>query len=177
MAQAGGSSKCEEEEMSKEVSKNDLAAWDELSKSHRRFIKARMAFYQSEVDRVELIRRAMHTNDQALALSLARYLSPTEHMQLFDEWVYWATIDSCLPAVHNYILSLPKEWIMGRIEEAVELRLREGDEIDFRRYLELFCNLDRDLAAKLARRALEHSDKEIQDAGRDYLSALEGDQG
>ncbi len=162
--------------MSKEISENDLAAWNELSESHKRFIIARMAFYQSNIDRVALIQRAMHTSDRALALSLAQYLSPAEHMHLFDAWVYWATTDACLPATHNYILSLPKEWVMERIEEAVEPRLRNGDEIDFRRYLELYYNLDRDLAAKLARRALHQPDKGIQEAGRDYLSALEADQ-
>jgi len=65
---------------------------------------------------------------------------------------------------------------MEGIEGAVEPRLRNGDEIDFRRYLELYYNLDRDLAAKLARRALHQPDKGIQEAGRDYLSALEADQ-
>jgi hypothetical protein len=167
--------KYSEEKMSKELSQSDIAFWTELAESHKRFIRARMAFYQSNLDRVALIRRALHTNDQSLALSLAQYLSPAEHMQLFDDWVFWSTTVSCLPAAHNYILSLPKEWVMERIEQAVEPHLRDGDELDFRRYLELYYNLDRDLATKLARRALDHPDQAIQEAGKEYLSALEED--
>jgi hypothetical protein len=38
--------------------------------------------------------------------------------------------------------------------------------------LELYYALDRGLTAKLARRAVEHSDEAIQEAGRDFLSKL-----
>ena len=121
-----------------ESSANALAVWNELAETYARFIRARMAFYQSNIDRTALIRRAMRTpRDRPLAIKLARYLSPTEHMELFEEWAFWSTDTDWSPEVHKFILSLPKEWVMERIEQAAEPNLRKGDETDFRRYLEL----------------------------------------
>lgn len=159
--------------MSEEVSENDIALWNELVQSYDCYALARQAFFQGSIDRVALIRRALPTSDRLVAVGMAQYLSPAEHIQLFDEWVRWSR---ALPAARDYILSLPREWVLERIEQAVEPNLCDADEQIFRRYLELYYTLDPDLTAKLVKRALEHPDDAIQEAGKDFLSRLEEDQ-
>jgi hypothetical protein len=162
--------------MSEKISNNDIAIWNELVENYKRYVLTQQAFFRTSIDRVALIRRALHTSDRFIAVSIAQYLSPAEHMQLFDEWVRWSRAEGCLPAVRNYILSLPREWVMERIEQAVEPYLRDNVEEDFRRYLELYYILDRGLTLKLAWRASKHPNEEIQEAGKDFLSKLEDDQ-
>jgi len=159
--------------MTEGIPQRELAAWDELVRCYKKYVLAHQAFFQSSLNRVAVIRKALHSKDRAVAVGMARYLTPEEHMALFDEWAYWASSQGCIPAVRNYILSLPREWVMERIEQAVEPYLVDGTEEDFRRYLELYYALDRGLTDKLARRALEHSDEAIQEAGRDFLYKLE----
>lgn len=162
--------------MNAELSEHDVVAWNELAESYKRYILAHQAFFRSPVDRVSLIRQALHTRDRLVAVEMARYLSPSEHEQLFPEWIYWSRAQGCLPAVRSYILSLPKEWVMEHIEDEVEPYLREGTEEDFRRYLELYYALDRSLTKKLARRAIGHPNQAIQEAGKDFLSKVEQDE-
>lgn len=162
--------------MSEDISENDIAAWNELAERYKHYALAHRAFFRSSIDRVALIRKALNTSDRLLAVSIAQYLSPEEHKELFDEWVRWSRAVGCLPAVRDYILALPREWVMQHIEREVEPYLRDGAEEDFRRYLELYYALDHRLTAKLARRALNHPIEEIQEAGKEFISKLEQDE-
>lgn len=159
--------------MSKGTPKNDIDAWNELAESYKRYILAHQAFFGRSADRVGLIRSALHSSDRLIAVSMAQYLSLADHLLLFDEWVRLSRVVGCLPAVRDYILSLPRGWVLEHIEQEVEPFLRNGVEDDFRRYLELYYALDRDLTAKLAQRAFDHPDEAIRQLGRDFISKLE----
>ena len=56
---------------------------------------------------------------------------------------------------------------------AVEPYLCTGSYDEYRRFLELYRALDRELAWKLARRAAAHGDEDIREAGEDFLESLE----
>lgn len=153
----------------------DMAVWRELAESSKRYTHAHRTFFQGSVDRVAVIRRVLRSEDRLLAVGLAQYLRPEEHMQLFNEWVGWSRTIGCWPAVHNYILSLPRDWVLEHIEETAEPYLREADDTDINMYLLLYNALDPGLATKLARRALEHPDAEIQAIGKEFLTKQEKD--
>jgi hypothetical protein len=163
--------------MSEDISKNEIALWNELVESYDRYALAHRAFFQSPIDRVAIIKWALCKKDlrpAVRAVRIAQYLSQEEHMLLFDEWVHWLTVECCHSPLRDYILALPREWVLERIEQAVEPHLLNADDIDFRRYLELYYDLDHHLALmKLALRALEHQDEQIKEVGREFLSVLE----
>jgi hypothetical protein len=150
-----------------EISEDDLKKWNELVQSYKRYVLAHQAFFQPGVDRVGAIRRALVSGDRGVALATAAYLSTDEHRHLFNEWVRLLRGEGSFQAVRNFILGLPRDWVMERIEQAVEPYL--NDAIDFRRYLSFYHDLDRRLMVKLARRAMAHPDPETRETGAEFL--------
>jgi hypothetical protein len=133
------------------------------------------------VDRVALVKTVLRGdlrtpgwNDRATALYVAQWLVQGELQCLFDELIALARAShGPLGYVRDLILSLPKDWVLARIGAAAEPYLRDGTEEDYRRFLELYDLLDRDLTLTLARRAGGHADPEVREAGEEYLEALE----
>jgi hypothetical protein len=77
-----------------------------------------------------------------------------------------------IQAVRKLILSLPRDWVLSRIEEVAEPILRSGDYDEYRRLLELYFELDRELASRLAARARAQEDEDVREAGEDFLDRL-----
>ncbi|MGB5038816.1 MAG: hypothetical protein WBQ66_19585 [Blastocatellia bacterium] len=148
----------------------ECPVWAELAACCRRYYRARMAFFAEGVDRVSLIRKAMPTADRFIAVLEGKGLSQSENMELFDVWIDFVRADAEFHAIRDIILSLPREWVLNRIEEAVEPHLRDYE--DYCRYLDLYESLDASLTAKLALRACTHSDVEVQEMGKRTLDKL-----
>ena len=101
-------------------------------------------------------------------------LTNPEKLELFDTLVYLASSGhGAIGRVREILLSLPRDWVLTRIEDAAEPYLRDGTYDEYRRFLELYERLDRRLMLKLAQRAAAHSDPDIQEAGQDYLESSE----
>jgi hypothetical protein len=49
------------------------------------------------------------------------------------------------------ILSLPKNWLLENIEKSAEPLLKNGTDEEYRRLLELYIQIDRELTERLAR--------------------------
>lgn len=64
---------------------------------------------------------------------------------------------------------MPHEWLMNNIDQELDLILEDGDYEEYRCLLELCSQLDKDLMLKIATRALDNSDKDIKEAGADYM--------
>jgi hypothetical protein len=144
----------------------------DLVNSSRAYTNALGRFFSEGVDRVGLVREIM-VEDRNVALKLAEYLSESEHKQLFGLWVCGASHHKYVTMYRKFILALPRDWALERIEAAAEPYLINGDLEEYRRYLELFLLLDEGLTRKLAQRALEHSDPEVKEAGQDFIEILE----
>jgi len=129
-------------------------------------------FFSEGVDRAGLVREIM-VEDRNVALKLAEYLSESEYKQLFDLWVGGASHHKYVTMYRKFILALPRDWVLERIEAAAEPHLINGDMEEYRRYLELYLLLDEGLTRKLAQRALAHSDPEVKEAGQDFIEILE----
>ena len=59
------------------------------------------------------------------------------------------------------------------MEALAEPLLADGTDDEYRRFLELYSELDNDLARKLAQRAAQHIDLHVREAGEDFLTILE----
>jgi hypothetical protein len=74
--------------------------------------------------------------------------------------------------VHDIILSLPHEWVLSNIELIAEPYLQKGSDEEYRAFLYLYMQIDKDLTKRLASRAAIDSDFEIREAGIEYLEKL-----
>lgn len=155
---------------------DNSALWQYLVRSFREYKKCLGDFFSEKVDRAALIRSAIGTNDRVVAIEVAYYLNEDEHKKLFDVWVGGAsTANSFVHIFRKFILSLPHDWVMERIETAVEQYLTNGEMDEYRRFLELYLLLDIDLTFKLAERAAAHTDLEVREAGYDFLEILKSE--
>jgi hypothetical protein len=155
--------------MDKQLSERDRVIWQELNEAFRAFTQASMTFMAEGVNRVALLRAGFHSGNRACALRMATVLKKAELQQLLDELV-WLSLDHGFAlAARELIVSLPREWVLARIETIAEPYLRDGTYDEYRRILELYSLLDDNLTHRLARRAAAHTDPDIQEAGNDFL--------
>jgi hypothetical protein len=160
--------------MSKELSQHDIEVWQRLIESEKEFYAASQAFLKGNVDRVSLMREKLASRDKNIAYYFLPYLKQEELLQLFDILIPLAsTGHSNIGRVREAILSLPHEWVIKNIEQLTEPLLIEGTEDEYRRFLELYLKLSKDLTLKLAQRAAQHNDGGIREAGEDFLEILE----
>lgn len=159
--------------MSQQLSRNDIAIWHRVVETHKAFALASREFLSEGVDRVGLIRHALRSEDKMTAIYLLAHLETSELAQLFNDLVFQASFShGAIQLVRKTILSLPRDWVMANIEEAAEPLLQGGTYDEYRRLLELYVELDHDLALKLARRALAQADENIREAGEDFMRKL-----
>lgn len=152
----------------------DVEVWGQLVEAHSTFLAASAAFFAEGTDRVSLVREALHLGrDKLTACHVLRQMKPRELEALFDVLVEWASTGHAMVHVfREAIVSLPRDWVLERIEGAAEPYLRTGTYDEYRRFLELYRELDDKLALKLARRAAAHPDEDIREAGEDFLEIL-----
>lgn len=74
--------------------------------------------------------------------------------------------------IREIIHTLSKEWVISRIEQAADPLLENGTYDEYRRFLELYFELDEELTRKLAQRAIQSTDYDIHEAGEDFLSKI-----
>jgi hypothetical protein len=118
---------------------------------------------------VSILQKALRT-DFRYALRLVRILSQEQKRALFPEWVYLASFGhGAITTAREAILSLPRDWVLERIDIVAEPYLQQGTYDEYRRFLELYRDLDPDRMRTLAHRALQSADPDIREAGEDFL--------
>lgn len=155
-------------------SERDIALWHALFDSEVIFIRARMYFLSDSTDRVAVIREVLQNPlYRGTALRIFSYLTVEERQRLFDILLSLASVShSDIVLCREIILSLPKDWVLANIEKSAEPLLLSGTYEEYRRLLELFIQLDRDLTYRLATRALQNTDVDIREAGEDFIERL-----
>ena len=152
---------------------SDQEIWSRLVEAHVAIAKAAAAFLGPGVDRVSLIRRALHNQDRTTALYILPWLKEPELTSLFEDLLWLASFShGGVEVARRAISSLPREWVLSRIEADAESLLRDGDYDQYWRLLELYILLDRGLTLRLASRAAAHPDRDISEAGEDFLNKL-----
>jgi hypothetical protein len=142
-----------------------------LVQAHLQFAQAESAFRKSSINRAKIIKKGLRSKNRITAIFFLKYLNQDELKEIFAELVYLAGFDlGSVLAVRESILSLPKEWMMSRIETVVESYLSDNDDETLRRYLELYAKLDTQLMHKLAEKAIKSDNPAIREAGVDFLA-------
>ena len=96
-----------------------------------------------------------------------------ERQSLLEALVDLASVaHSDIELVRQAILSLPKTWLLENLEKSAELLLKNGTDEEYRRLLELYFEIDNSLTERLAKRALQHDDPDIREAGEDFQNYL-----
>lgn len=153
---------------------DDSALWRALCDAELAFHSARQAFLLQSENRLATIRRALDTHQRGTALRVLPYLTIEERQQLFDDLVRLASVGhSDIELVRSAILSLPREWVLSRIESRAKGFLARGTEEEYRRFLELYSELEPSLTRRLATRAIQSEETGIREAGQDFLDWLE----
>ncbi len=146
--------------------------WQHLVDCHKAFSLALQDFLieMDECNRILVMKHALMGRERSTAIYLLQYLKPTETVQLFNELVFLASFShGAIQAVRDAILAMPRNFVVDTIEQAAEPCLENGTYDEYRRLLELYSSLDKALTKKLAERAIRHEDKDIREAGKDFL--------
>lgn len=124
-------------------------------------------------ERVQIIRQAIHSADRQVAVRVLEWLDESDIKELFDELLFLASWSNGLVHIaRERILALPRDWVLEHVETAAERHLQEGTDDEYRRFLELYSELDLSLAQRLAARAAAHDDEHVQEAGLEFLETL-----
>ncbi len=164
--------------MNQPPTNRDQAIWQRFIESYIAQATASREFLAEGVDRVALVREALKSrssNQQAAAIYIAHWMKPAELQELFSEWLALSRSHGYAGVMREIIKSLPRDWVLAHIEAVAEPFLSSDDPYiwdDYRRLLELYNELDRELTLRLAHRAVAHADPDVREAGEDFLEIL-----
>lgn len=149
----------------------DRESWQRFVEAERSFISARMQLIKAP-SIIALIRKGLEQpTERTAALNVAALLPVDKRRELFGDLLALASFGHGLTGeARRIILSLPRDWLLTHIEEHAEPLLAYDDYEEYRRLLELYSLIDRDLTLRLARRAAEHADPDIREAGEEFLA-------
>lgn len=153
----------------------DIQLWNELHNSEADFYRSRIAFFKECKDKISVIRWALDKpSHRGTALRIIPLLVVERRFEVFDELVTLASVGhSDIALCRNIILNLPRELVISRIENSVEPLLLHATDEEYRRILELYILIDKEIARRLAERALQSSDIDIIEVGEDFMPLTE----
>jgi hypothetical protein len=152
---------------------NEEILWKKLIDSYYSYIIAVQDFLSSNIDRVTFLKTVLRSSDRSVALHVLQFLKIEELMSLFDDLIFLASFShGGIEVVRAYIHKLPQDWVITNIKNKVEPLLINGDYDQYRRILELYISLDKNLTKELAQRAVSSSDPDIKEAGEDFIEML-----
>lgn len=158
------------------MTKDANEIWTEMEHSHAAFLGDLSTFLAcTKQKRLEAL-RANYPRNRPLVILLLQHFVQTSDLEDLLPFLL-----SHVGSVHQYLFAfraiihrIPSDWLSEHIEEAAEPFLRGGNDETFRRFLELYIDIDLLLARRLAQRALESSDTDTREAGSDFLQKLDG---
>jgi hypothetical protein len=154
------------------LEKSEEEFWQHMLSAYMKYVEKSGEFFQSNLDRVKILREGFQRGDTPVVLDLASGLDVSELIQLLPELLYISTAPGYARKAREIILSMPQEWLLLNVEEAAESIMKANDEEDFRRLFELYLEIDHELAEKFSERVLNHSDEYIRDIGQDFVKIL-----
>lgn len=149
--------------------------WEHLVESEAAFYAARLTLFSScRNELVDLTRLALgKPNQRVTALGIIKLLTIEEQQLLLADLLSIACFTHGQTAVaRELILALPHDWLINNIEEAAEPLLRFNNYEEFQGLFQIYMELDVNLARKLAERAANHPDEDVQDAADHFFQTL-----
>lgn len=163
--------------MKEELVDSYTGIWNRLVKASNEYSLVLREFLAlEESKRVMLMHQALRGPGRHTSLIILGYLDVADLKELFEDLVFLASFShGAINTVREAILTLPREWVLERIEQVAEPFLLTDDSEEYRRILELYFELSPQMTHKLAQRALKNPNEEIQEAGQDFLDRLSAD--
>ncbi|SRR5712692_1943200 len=132
-------------------------------------------FTRCQPNLIEILRAGLHSpNERQTAFRVASLIHDGEQRKaLFTDFLRLACEPTYVPtitAARRAILSLPREWVLEKVEVEAAKVLDWDDDWIHRRFLELCSLLDRDLTMRAARKAATHQNPDIKEAGDDFMN-------
>ena len=160
--------------LSQQETAKNIDLWQSVVTREIAYIQSRKEFIKSCTEKVKMLQKGLQNPaERGTALRLLFYLPLPERQSLLDELVDLASVShSDIELCREAILSLPKTWLLANIENSAEGLLVDGTDEEYRRLLELYINIDDRLTKKLVKRALQHEDADIREAGEDFQKYL-----
>ena len=160
--------------LSQQETAKDIELWQSIVTREIAYIESRQEFLKDCTDRVAILQKGLQNpGERGTALRLFFYLTLPERQSLLDELVDLASVShSDIDLCRQAILSLPKSWLLETIENRAEELLADGTDEEYGRLLELYINIDSQLTERLVKRALQHEDASIREAGEDFQNYL-----
>lgn len=151
------------------LTEEDLRRWHDVVAAHQLYIRARMQLWRSP-SLVELIRKGMNNPDErATAVDIAAMLPDLSKKEVLPDLLALTSYSHGLTAAcMEIVMSLPKEWLLSVIEHYAEPILQNGTSEEYQALLQLYARIDKELAMRLAKRALYHPDSDVRSIGEEY---------
>jgi len=124
--------------------------------------------------RTEVVRHALVEPNFAtpIAIDLISKFTVDEQLSLLPELVY--RLCHChigdVQGLENIILSLPRDRVLERIDDAGNSAVRDGGYWEYLPLLSLYEKINQNLMIQLAYRALQHSDDDLKEVAGMYLT-------
>jgi hypothetical protein len=150
--------------------------WQRLLEADTEVLRAQNdLFTRCRPTLIDILRAGLYApNERRTAFRIASLIYDSEQRKpLFPVFLRLAcepTHISEITAARRAILSLPRVWVLERIEIEAGNLLDWDDDWIHRRFPELCRLLDRDLTIRAAQRAATHQNPDIKEAGEDFLN-------
>jgi hypothetical protein len=153
---------------------SDRREWKELVEAFDHYVERAHAFLTSDIDKVELIRRALHNfYARPLAVELFQNLEQKQLQALFPDMVALAITSDGMPnLLHDAIIHyLDKDWVIRHIHAVAMPYLADTTEYaETSALMKIYDRLSPDLVRELATWAASSPHPEIREYGLGWLS-------
>lgn len=144
--------------------------WHALRVAEDQFFKARHAFVAGAPANERTLEEALsRVSDRGTALRLLAILPEQNRRAVFARLVDLASVGhSDIALVRSVILNMERPWVVSNIEPLVDVILEQGDEEEYRRFAELFAELDEGLLRRHVERCLRSPSSDVREVGDDF---------
>ncbi|MBU7584273.1 MAG: hypothetical protein KAF91_15390 [Nostoc sp. TH1S01] len=157
----------------------ELSLWANLRRKEMGYLQARALYLKGTEPNDEIFRSALRNpSERGTALRLIKDCYTLEQKkQILRELLELSRCDhSDLQLTWEIILSMPREYVLSKIEEWMDWLIPAPTEkeqyVVYRSLLALFIHMDENITYRLAKRAKEDTDEDVKEAGEDYLQLL-----
>jgi len=154
----------------------DEAKWTAAVAAETRSIHEALSAWADIDDKTGVMRQALGTvTERGTALRLLLLLGDQMTKAVFPELVdLCSTGHSDIGLCRTIIKSLPRMWLLERLESEVdEVLARFQSEESFRRFAELYREIDQQLLQSLVCRARKSPDSAIREVADDFASSAD----
>ena len=135
-----------------------------------RILKPDNPYLQSTIDKINSYQEGLWNN-----LEQVPQLEPYIGQKILSDFLEQACQSQHIGNIEigRYgIFTLPRQWVLKHIGELAEPILHSEDSWEYRRLIEVYWHLDKELVQKLAKRGVKSQNLDIQEAGKECLEKL-----